>query len=265
MGRKRRQVRLEDPERWVFNRMADVYDARPPYPAPLIDALCELAASAGPRVLDVGAGIGHLALPLAARGLQVTAIDPAQDMLQRLRNACDAQQLSVDVRHAKAEALPFEAGAFDLIVIADALHFIDSELCGRELQRVLVPRGALAVVSCEYADTPFMRAIDQLVTQATGRRPRATEPALRQLFSISRVDLRRIEAFEDHTALELAALERLVRSVSFIGPAMNAQRFAAFRATLATLAHDPVWARRIQLRAGRKRRGTGDLAMTAAE
>ncbi|HTU58346.1 MAG TPA: methyltransferase domain-containing protein, partial [Polyangiales bacterium] len=216
-------MRLEDSERWVFNRMADVYDARPAYPQTLIDALCALAASTGPRVLDVGAGIGHLALPLAARGLQVTAIDPAEAMLQRLRAACSARGVNVDVRHAKAEALPFDSGAFDLVVIADALHFIDSELCARELQRVLVPRGVLAVVSCELADTPFMRAVSQLVKQATGRRPRALEPAIRQLSTISRVDLRSSEVFEDHVALDFPALERLVRSVSFIGPAMNAE------------------------------------------
>ena len=66
MGRKRRQVGLDDPTRWVFNRMADVYDARPAYPAALLDALVALAP--GSRVLDLGAGTGKLALPLAARG-----------------------------------------------------------------------------------------------------------------------------------------------------------------------------------------------------
>ena len=43
--------------------MADVYDARPAYPNGLIDALAELAR--GRRVADLGAGIGHVALPLA--------------------------------------------------------------------------------------------------------------------------------------------------------------------------------------------------------
>lgn len=43
MGRKRRQVGLDDPTRWVFNHMADVYDARPAYPAALLEALVALA------------------------------------------------------------------------------------------------------------------------------------------------------------------------------------------------------------------------------
>ncbi|HVU51011.1 MAG TPA: methyltransferase type 11, partial [Polyangia bacterium] len=74
MSLGRRKVRLEDASRWVFNRMAEVYDARPPYPTALVDALSALAPAGAP-VADLGAGTGHLALPLAARGLDVTAIE----------------------------------------------------------------------------------------------------------------------------------------------------------------------------------------------
>ena len=83
MSLGRRKVGLDDPTRWVFNRMADVYDARPAYPLGLIDALAELAT--GRLVGDLGAGIGHVALPLAQRGFDVIAIEPAQTMLDRLR------------------------------------------------------------------------------------------------------------------------------------------------------------------------------------
>ena len=73
--------------------MADVDDARPPYPADLVDAIAALARSrsGGPsRVVDIGAGIGHLALPLAQRGLEVVAIEPAASMLARLEAAAAA-------------------------------------------------------------------------------------------------------------------------------------------------------------------------------
>ena len=85
--------------------MADVYDARPAYPAALIDALVDVAAPVGRRVVDVGAGIGHLALPLAARGVEVVAIEPALAMLDRLRAAACDRGLTLSAVHAAAETL----------------------------------------------------------------------------------------------------------------------------------------------------------------
>jgi 2-oxoisovalerate dehydrogenase E2 component (dihydrolipoyl transacylase) len=85
MSLGRRKVRLDEASRWVFNRMADVYDARPPYPAALIDALCDLAGPPGARIADLGAGTGHLALPLAARGYDVTAVEETRQMMNRDR------------------------------------------------------------------------------------------------------------------------------------------------------------------------------------
>ncbi|MGC4025363.1 MAG: class I SAM-dependent methyltransferase [Mesorhizobium sp.] len=113
--------------------MAAVYDARPSYPGALVDAVAALAE--GPRIANLGAGIGHLALPLAARGFELSAVEPARDMLTELERAARAQELRVDAVHASAEQLPFTAGHFDLVLIADALHFLDSELVGREIQR----------------------------------------------------------------------------------------------------------------------------------
>ncbi|HEX8910372.1 MAG TPA: methyltransferase type 11, partial [Anaeromyxobacteraceae bacterium] len=63
----RRSVSLHDQDRWVFNRLADDYLARPPYPDALVERLAALAGGAGARAVDLGAGVGHLALPLAAR------------------------------------------------------------------------------------------------------------------------------------------------------------------------------------------------------
>ena len=82
--------------------MADVYDARPAYPVELIDALAELAAGHGRRVVDLGSGIGHVALPLAQRGFAVTAVEPAQAMLDRLRAEAHKRRLSVEAVHATA-------------------------------------------------------------------------------------------------------------------------------------------------------------------
>ena len=253
MGRKRRHVTLDDPTAWVFNRMADVYDARPAYPEALIAAVSALAP--GRRVLDVGAGIGHLALPLAERGFDVVAVEPAQAMLDVLRRSADARRIQLTALHGMAEALPFDAARFDLVVIADALHFIDHERAAIELRRVLAPRGSLALVTATFAPTPFMNDLRSLMEETAPRRPRDVAAAMQQLASLARVELTHVARFADETPVDYGTLERLLRSVSFIGPALSPELFATFRARLQALPEPWVWSRSFTLHSGRRSRG----------
>lgn len=95
LGRRGGMV-VSDESAWVFNRMADVYHARPAYPAALIDALATLAVPRrGGARLDLGAGTGHLALPLLARGFEVTALEPARAMLERLQQNAQERGLAL--------------------------------------------------------------------------------------------------------------------------------------------------------------------------
>src|SRR5436190_16865341 len=110
MSLGRRKVSLDQTSRWVFNRMAEFYAARPPYPAALVDALAELAGPVGSRVGDLGAGVGHLALPLAARGFDVVAIEAAQAMLEQLRAAAAERGLALRALHAAGEQVPRAPG-----------------------------------------------------------------------------------------------------------------------------------------------------------
>jgi ubiquinone/menaquinone biosynthesis C-methylase UbiE len=253
MSLGRRKVGLDDPTRWVFNRMADVYDARPAYPLGLIDALAELATTHGRRVGDLGAGIGHVALPLAERGFKVVAIEPAQAMLERLRAEARKRRLSVRAIHATAEALPLEDASLDLAVVADALHFLDAELVAKEIARVLAPKGALAIVTCELGKTPFMQSLVELIEGAVPRRPRNLAKNLIQVSALTGVRFARERQFHDETPVDSGTLERILRSISFIGPAMNPARFAAFRAGVHALPGRPAWARTFTLRAGHRR------------
>jgi ubiquinone/menaquinone biosynthesis C-methylase UbiE len=247
----RRKVPVGDATRWVFNRMADVYDARPPYPAALVDALAALAPPGG-RVADLGAGTGHLALPLAARGLDVTAVEPAVDMLARLRDAAAARGLAVRAQHAAAEATSLPARSIDLVLVADALHFVDAQLVGEEIARVLRRGGALAVVTAALADTPYMRAVRAVIDDSVPRRPRALGRKLVHVSSQAGVPLTDERVFQDETPVEPEMLERILRSISFIGPAMHEGRFAAFRRRVNAVPGPAVWARTFTLHAGRR-------------
>jgi SAM-dependent methyltransferase len=68
------------------DRIAEVYDAMTesmPDPVDCVDRLAELAGP-GPA-LELGVGTGRVALPLAARGVEVHGIDVSAAMVERLR------------------------------------------------------------------------------------------------------------------------------------------------------------------------------------
>ncbi|MGC4066296.1 MAG: class I SAM-dependent methyltransferase [Polyangiaceae bacterium] len=248
----RSRVHVEESHRWVFNQMAEDYDARPPYPRTLIDALTAWGTTAGPRVCDLGAGTGQLTLPLASHGFAVTAVEPALSMLEQLRR--NAAERSIDVRllHAAAESVPVEPASFDWALIADALHFIDAEAAARELARILVVRGRLAVITCEFTPTPFMREVIGLMQASAPRRPRNVVARRAQLFGVGKFLSVEETRFFDQTPVDPEALERILATISFIGPAMNEHRAAVFRERLRAIAHPPIWARTFTLHTARR-------------
>jgi SAM-dependent methyltransferase len=236
----------------VFNRLAADYRHRPGYPPALTARLLALAGGPGARVADLGAGSGHLALPLARAGARVHAVEPARAMLDLL--AAGAAGLAVTPVHAAAEETGLEPGAFDLAVLADALQWVDPERGGREVARLLAPGGALAVVVPSLADTPFLRALRERLAAANPKaRPRPPPVAL--LFGVAGLPPPAAERLEDEVLLDDAALAAVVRSLSYAGPALGAaalERLVEDARALARAHGGAVWRREIALHVARR-------------
>ena len=109
-----------------------------------LSALAALAAERpGCRVLDLGTGGGHVAYAAAAAGAAVIAYDLSADMLAVVAEQARARGLSIETRQGPAESLPFEDGAFDVVLCRySAHHWRDFNAGLREAVRVLRPGGA---------------------------------------------------------------------------------------------------------------------------
>lgn len=83
--------------------------------------LCETGAlRAGAKILDIGAGPGNWALPLARHGATVTALEPAGAMIKILEDrARTAEITGIEIRQATWQEIDLDAlgwrGGFDLV------------------------------------------------------------------------------------------------------------------------------------------------------
>lgn len=99
------------------------------------------------RVLDVGAGLGHMSLWLAQQGHEVTVSEPALPMLegaqaQFAEAGCTAQWLHTDWQHLESQL----EGQFDLVVCHAVLEWLAEPLAILPvLQRLTAPEGWLSL------------------------------------------------------------------------------------------------------------------------
>jgi SAM-dependent methyltransferase len=113
------------------------------------EALCEAVdLAAGERVIDVAAGNGNAALAAARRGGDVTATDYVPALLEGARARAAAEGLTVDLREADAEALPFAEGMFDVALSTFGVMFTpDQPRAASEMLRVLRPGGRIGLAN----------------------------------------------------------------------------------------------------------------------
>lgn len=119
---------------------AERYARGRPYFHPLVASRIRERTGALARALDVGCGTGMSAVPLSEIAGAVVGVDASTEMLE---HACVHPQ--VRYAAAAAEALPFRAGAFDLVTAGMAFHWFDRSRFLAEAARVLREGGWLVI------------------------------------------------------------------------------------------------------------------------
>ena len=102
---------------------------------------------AGERVLDIACGTGNTTLMARARGATVTGLDLTPELLDVARKrAADADLGDITWKEGDAEKLPFQDGAFDVVVSSCGLMFApDQQKVADEVARVTKRGGRIAI------------------------------------------------------------------------------------------------------------------------
>jgi 2-polyprenyl-6-hydroxyphenyl methylase / 3-demethylubiquinone-9 3-methyltransferase len=96
----------------------------------------------GKTVLDVGCGGGFLAEEFARDGFKVTGIDPASRSVEAARKHAAENNLAIDYRVGRGEAIPFPDSSFDVIACCDVLEHVDDlNQVIHEVARTMKPGG----------------------------------------------------------------------------------------------------------------------------
>ena len=153
-----------------FGSVAEMYErARPLYAEHAVDWIVQRLSCL--RVLDLAAGTGKLSRRLAARGIDVVAVEPDPEMRAVFRRVLP----DIEIHAGFAEAIPLPDASVDAITVGQAFHWFDVPHALAEMHRIVRPGGGIALLWNTWAEEdPLLAAIDAeldaLRPPQTGRR-----------------------------------------------------------------------------------------------
>lgn len=151
---------------WDYTSLADAYLKRPDYADAAIDAMLKIAgAEKEDKFCDVGAGVAHLTLMLASRGLDVTAVEPNDAM--RANGAKRTASLpNIRWHEGTGEQTGQAAQNFDMVTFGSSFNVCDRPAALLEAARILRPRGWFACMwNHRQLEDPIQADIEAIIKE----------------------------------------------------------------------------------------------------
>ncbi len=130
-----------------FSNRAKLYTlGRPDYPEAALDfIISHCGLEVGDRIIDIGAGTGISTRAFAAKGFNLTAVEPNQAMLDQARQVPDFKE-KIEFVNARAEKTGLQAANAKAIVCAQAFHWFDANKALEEFKRLLEAGGWVVLI-----------------------------------------------------------------------------------------------------------------------
>lgn len=149
---------------WDYTNLADAYLKRPDYAKEAIDKMLSIAGvKEGDAVCDVGAGVAHLTLMLASRGLQVTAVEPNDAMrangIKRTENLKNVVWCEGVGEHTGQPD-----NSFQLVTFGSSFNVCNRQQALEETQRILNVGGWFACMwNHRDLEDPIQKNIETII------------------------------------------------------------------------------------------------------
>jgi SAM-dependent methyltransferase len=193
------------------------------------------------RVLDLGTGTGSLALGFAERGLEVTGLDIAPEMLEVARQSALDRGLTARFVQGRAERTGLVDETFDLVTAGQCWWWFDADAAIREVRRLLAQYGRLLICSFSYLAIPGNVAgrTEDLVLEHNPGWPKAGWRGVHpeQIKALDRGGFREVESFSYTVDVRFThdAWRGRIRTCNGVGAALTPRQVARFDAALAEL------------------------------
>jgi len=151
---------------WDYTNLADAYLKRATYATPAIDAMITIAGTQkDDKVCDVGAGVAHLTLMLAAHGLDVTAVEPNDAM--RANGAKRTEKIQkVRWYDGTGEQTGQQENSFNMVTFGSSFNVCDRRAALKETARILKPRGWFGCMwNHRQLDDPIQSQIENIIKE----------------------------------------------------------------------------------------------------